>query len=69
MTPVPDPGLVDGQRGVGSDPRVTAGARALASGLWRGGSDEQYHFLLYLCGHAAEVVQDATDRYDEVVSG
>lgn len=60
----PDPGFVDGQRTVGSNARVTAAARALASELWRGGSDEQYHFLLYLCGHAAEVVQTATDCFD-----
>jgi integrase len=60
----PDPGLVGGQRTVGTDPRITAGAQALADELWREGSDEQYHFLLYLCGHAAAVVQAATDRYD-----
>jgi len=59
------PGFIGGQRAVGSDPRVTAAAHALAAEFWRGGSDEQYHFLLYLCGYAARVVQGATDQYDQ----
>lgn len=61
-----DPGFIDGRRTVGDDARVTAASASLASALWRGGSDEQYHFLLYLCGYAAGVVQDATDRYDQL---
>lgn len=62
MVSAPDPGLVEGQRTVGTDQRVHAGARVLAAGLWRGGSDEQYHFLLYLCGWAAATVLEAVDR-------
>jgi hypothetical protein len=61
----PEPSFIDGRRAVGSNARVTAGATALASELWSGGSDEQYHFLLYLCDHAVEIVQAATDRYDQ----
>lgn len=61
---MPDPGFIDGRQTVGSNARVTAGAQTLAASLWSGGSDEQYHFLLYLCGHVVEIVQAVTDRFD-----
>jgi hypothetical protein len=54
----------NGLRIVSRDLRLNAAAQALANDLWRGGSDEQYHFLLYICGRAAATVLAAADRHD-----
>ena len=71
---IPNSGLTGGQRTVGDDDRVTHAARALAAEMWRGGGDEQYHFLLWLCGRAARTVLDADDarpagRVDVMLDG
>lgn len=59
----PNSGLgPDGQRGVGGGERINHAAHALANSFWRGGGDEQYHFLLYLCASAARTVLDADDQ-------
>jgi hypothetical protein len=58
----PNSGLsAAGNRTVGDDDRVTHAARALAAEYWHGGPDEQYHFLLWMCGQVARTVLDADD--------
>lgn len=59
----PNSGLTDGQRAAGDDARVNHAARVLAASFWRGGGDEQYHFLLWMCAAVVRTVHDADETF------
>jgi hypothetical protein len=61
---VPPVSFRNGQRTTGPDDRVDHAAARLAQRMWRGGGDEDYHFLLYLCADVVRTVQEATDEFD-----